>query len=82
MKYHFCSDGCKDIFENEPEKYVQSWLPVHQIFQGNCGGEGLDNVLKYYNLVPGQDNGEYMGSQDQMNWEQWTGRDHKDAPAA
>ncbi|MDP1329374.1 YHS domain-containing protein, partial [Klebsiella pneumoniae] len=36
-RYHFCSDGCKDIFDDEPEKFVQSWLPVHQIFQGNCG---------------------------------------------
>jgi YHS domain-containing protein len=36
MKYHFCSDGCKEIFEHEPEKYVQAWLPVHQIYQGNC----------------------------------------------
>jgi phenol hydroxylase P3 protein len=26
----------QDIFDNEPEKYVQSWLPVHQIYQGNC----------------------------------------------
>ena len=31
-KYHFCSDHCKEIFEHEPEKYVQSWLPVHQIY--------------------------------------------------
>ena len=35
-KYHFCSDHCKKIFEDEPEKYVQAWLPVHQIYQGNC----------------------------------------------
>ena len=33
--YHFCSDGCKEIFEEEPEKYVQSWLPVHQIYRNN-----------------------------------------------
>jgi phenol hydroxylase P3 protein len=37
--YHFCSDGCRDIFLDEPEKYVQAWLPVHQIYQGNCGGD-------------------------------------------
>jgi phenol hydroxylase P3 protein len=30
-KYHFCSDHCQHIFDDEPEKYVQSWLPVHQI---------------------------------------------------
>ncbi len=37
-RYHTCSDGCHDIFEREPEKYVQAWLPVNQILQGNCGG--------------------------------------------
>ena len=41
-KYHFCSDGCKEIFEHEPEKYIQAWLPVHQIYQGNCFPEGTD----------------------------------------
>ena len=37
-RFNFCSDGCKWIFDREPEKYVQAWLPVHQIYQGNCGG--------------------------------------------
>ena len=37
-RFNTCSDGCKWIFEREPEKYVQAWLPVHQIYQGNCGG--------------------------------------------
>ena len=46
--YHFCSDGCKDIFDDEPEKYVQAWLPVHQIFQGNCGGATVPDVLDCY----------------------------------
>src|SRR5574343_855212 len=41
-KYHTCSDGCKHIFDDEPEKYIQSWLPVHQIYQGNCWPEGND----------------------------------------
>jgi len=50
-KYHCCSDGCRDIFVGEPEKYVQAWLPVYQIFQGNCGGrqyppaEVLDGII-------------------------------------
>jgi phenol hydroxylase P3 protein len=38
-KYHFCSDGCKDIFENEPEKYVQAWLPMPQLFQAPAKGD-------------------------------------------
>ena len=88
MKYHFCSDGCKAIFEDEPEKYVQAWLPVHQIYQGNCFPEGADptapgfdplsEVLKYYHLVPGADSGDFNTSPDRLNWERWTGQDLSD----
>lgn len=70
-RYHTCSDGCKDIFDNEPEKYVQAWMPVQQIFQGNCGGTELVDVLKWYGLELGSDNGEYMGSPDHQTWERW-----------
>lgn len=70
-RYHFCSDGCKDIFDNEPEKYIQSWLPVHEIFKGNCGGPDLEDVLKWYHLNPGVDNMDYEGSPDQKLWDQW-----------
>ncbi len=83
MKYHFCSDGCKEIFEHEPEKYSQAWLPVHQIYQGNCFPEGTDPtaegfdplaaVLEYYHLPFGQDNLDFEGSQDQKNFETWRG---------
>jgi phenol hydroxylase P3 protein len=68
--YNFCSDGCKWIFDREPEKYVQAWLPVHQIFQGNCGGPSVPEVLDWYGLQEG-DNGEYVGSKDQQNWASW-----------
>ena len=80
-KYHFCSDHCKGIFDHEPEKYVQAWLPVHQIYQGNCFPEGTDptvegfqplpEVLKYYHINHGRDNLEYEGSEDQRNFEAW-----------
>ncbi|RME65120.1 MAG: YHS domain-containing protein [Alphaproteobacteria bacterium] len=69
--YHFCSDGCKDIFDFEPEKYVQSWLPVHQIYQGHCGGATLPEVLDWYKIEDGADNGDYLGSQDQKMWNAW-----------
>ena len=85
MKYHFCSDGCKDIFEDEPEKMVQAWLPVHQIYQGNCFPEGTDPtvpgfnplaaVMEYYHMVPGADSGDFNTSPDRENWERWTGED-------
>ncbi|KAB7627384.1 aromatic/alkene/methane monooxygenase hydroxylase/oxygenase subunit alpha [Alkalilimnicola sp. S0819] len=72
-RYHFCSDGCKDIFDDEPEKYVQAWLPVHQIYQGNCGGASVPEVLEWYHLVHGQDNLDYRDSQDYANWMRWKG---------
>jgi len=75
MKYHFCSDGCKDVFEGEPEKYVQAWLPVHQIFQGNCGGATVPEVLDWYHLKAGEDNGDFDTSADRRNWDRWTGGD-------
>ncbi len=70
-RYHFCSDGCKDIFDDEPDKFVQAWLPVHQIFQGNCGGADLGDVLKWYHLDHGADNLDYQGSPDQQQWDAW-----------
>ena len=80
-KYHFCSDHCKHIFEHEPEKYVQAWLPVHQIYQGNCFPEGADptapdfdalaEVLKYYHVNHGRDNLDFEGSEDQRNFDAW-----------
>jgi len=73
--FHFCSDGCKWIFDREPEKYVQAWLPVHQIYQGNCGGASVPEVLAWYGLQEG-DAGEYVGSSDQTSWKEW----HADVP--
>jgi phenol hydroxylase P3 protein len=82
-KYHFCSDHCKEIFDFEPEKYIQSWLPVHQIYQGNCFKPGVDPtvpgfdplkaVLDYYNVNVGRDNFDFEGSEDQRNFAAWRG---------
>jgi len=82
-KYHFCSDHCKEIFDNEPEKYVQAWLPVHQIYQGNCFKPGVDPtkegfdpllaVFDYYNFKVGRDNLDFEGSEDQKNFAAWRG---------
>lgn len=80
-KYHTCSDGCKHVFDDEPEKYVQAWLPVHQIYQGNCFNPGVDPsaegfdplaaVLDYYHIVHGRDNLDFEGSEDQRNFDAW-----------
>lgn len=73
-RYHFCSDGCKTIFDDEPEKYVHAWLPVQQIFQGNCGGADVETVLKdYYRLNLGVDNMDFVGSPDDQRWKTWKG---------
>lgn len=80
-KFHTCSDGCKDIFDNEPEKFVQAWLPVHQIFQGNCGGATIPEVLDWYHLKQGADNLDYAGSPEQAMWNDWMiGRRGVDEP--
>ncbi len=82
-KYHFCSDHCKEIFDHEPEKFVQSWLPPQQIYQGNCfkpdvdptkeGFDPLLAVLDYYNINVGRDNFDFEGSEDQKNFAAWRG---------
>ena len=68
--FHTCSDGCKWIFDREPEKYVQAWLPVHQILKGDCGGPTIPDVLAWYGIQTG-DNGEYTGSPDEQFWRAW-----------
>ena len=70
-KYHFCSDGCQSVFENEPEKYVQAWLPMPQLFQDLQGD--LAAWMDWVSLRDGQDNGDYEGSADQQNFRAWRG---------
>ena len=69
-KYHFCSEGCQHIFEDEPEKYVQAWLPMPQLFQAPIGGD-LAAWMDWVSLRNGTDNGDYDGSEDQKNFEAW-----------
>ena len=83
-KYVFCSEHCKEIFEHEPEKYVQAWLPVNQICQGNCFPPDVDpsapdfnpltEVLKFFKFNLGRDNGDFDGSEDQRNFATWRGQ--------
>jgi phenol hydroxylase P3 protein len=83
MKYHFCSGHCKEIFDNESRKYVQAWLPVHQIYQGSCYPEDINpaspgdspvrEVLRHYGVQGGADNGEFLSSPDDRNFTRWRG---------
>ena len=69
-KYHFCSEGCQHIFENEPEKYIEAWLPMQQLFQAPLFGD-LPGWMDWVSLRAGKDNGDYEGSEDQQNFEAW-----------
>ncbi len=81
-RYNFCSDGCQYIFEHEPVKFRRAWLPVHQIYQGNCGAADLPGVLQWYGMQEG-DGGEYLGSIDHQNWLAWHDMaDHGEKAAA
>jgi phenol hydroxylase P3 protein len=72
MKYTFCSDGCKDIFDHEPAKYCQAYIPPQQIYQGNCGGaRDIWEYAAWLHLDTKADTAEYNGSPDQKNWEAW-----------
>ena len=70
-KHQMCSEGCRDIFNREPEKYCQSYIPPQQIYQGNCGGATTLEEYKEWLHISEDDNGEYMGSPDQKMWEEW-----------
>ena len=84
MKFNFCSDGCKDIFVNEPEKFCQSYIPPQQIYQGNAGGaRTLAEYAAWLHCEMGADSGEYYTSTDYANWVKWHGgRDTKPGAAA
>lgn len=69
--YHFCSDGCQEIFENEPEKYIQAWLPMPALFSELGGDVGA--WMNWVNLVPGKDNGDFVGSEDEADFKRWRG---------
>jgi len=74
--YWTCSDGCKHIFDQEPHKYVQAWLPVHSYLNGECGP--LDKLAEYWGTDP-EDTGLYPTSADARNFAAWTGRTLDDA---
>jgi len=79
-KFHTCSDHCKEIFDNEPEKYIQTFISSHQALQGNCEPDGVDvnapdykpgsQMLDYWKLDK-RATGDFNGSDDQANFAKW-----------
>lgn len=69
--YQFCSDGCKDIFDDEPQKYVQANIPVQKILKGEGGGPAPEDVVKWAHFNPDSDTGGYEDSMDAKNWTAW-----------
>ena len=69
-KHQMCSQGCLDIFNREPEKYCQAYIPPQQIYQGNCGGASLEDYRRWLHIKD-EETGEYYGSEDHVMWEQW-----------
>ena len=79
-RFNTCSDGCKWIFDREPEKYVQAWLPVHQIYQGNCGGADRSRGAGVVAACATVDTGEYLTSADKALWDKWHAEASSPAP--
>ena len=67
--YHFCSEGCQDIFEHEPEKYAGAWMPIQGLIRDF--GEDVPGWMEWVNLIPGKDNMSYHGSEDEQNFKAW-----------
>lgn len=82
-QYHFCSDHCQHIFEAEPEKYVLAIIMGHEVFKGKAFPEGTDPTapefnpaaaaLEFWRVRHGIDNGNFVGSEDQKNFDLWRG---------
>jgi len=66
---------------------VQAWVPVHQIYQGSCypddinpaspGDSPVREVLRFYGVNPGEDNGDFSTSPDRSNFAKWRGDKRK-----
>ena len=52
--YHFCSEGCKWCFEQEPERYKGHLSLVDRFLAGQIQPPDLGGALKYMGLSPGE----------------------------
>jgi len=70
-KYVTCSDGCKWIFDREPEKYIQARTPTDRVLQGLAGGPTIPEVVSWFGITEGVENRDYVGSGDHKSWTEW-----------
>lgn len=70
-RYHFCSDGCQQIFANEAEKYVQAWMPMQALFSELEGN--VPAWMDWAGLINEGDNLNFHGSADEKNFNAWRG---------
>jgi toluene monooxygenase system protein A len=52
--YHFCSEGCKWCFEQEPERYEGHLSLIDRFLAGMIQPMDLGGGLKYMSLAPGE----------------------------
>ncbi|CAB3393213.1 MULTISPECIES: YHS domain-containing protein [Kyrpidia] len=64
--YQFCSPGCKTIFLEEPEKYIQFWWPAESYLSGEFGST-LEDMFEYFGFTPEETN-EHYSSRDYYRW--------------
>ncbi|ADG05700.1 YHS domain-containing protein [Kyrpidia tusciae] len=62
----FCSPGCRDIFLEEPEKYMQWWWPAESYLSGEFGPT-LSDMFEYFGFTPEEAN-EHYSSRDYHRW--------------
>jgi phenol hydroxylase P3 protein len=62
-----CSPGCKHIFEQEPEKYLQMWWPAEAYVGGEFGENMPLDLFKYLGFSP-EEAGEHYASADRKRW--------------
>lgn len=52
--YHFCSEACKWVFEQEPDRYKGHMTLVDRFLAGHIQPPDLGGALKYMGLAPGE----------------------------
>jgi phenol/toluene 2-monooxygenase (NADH) P3/A3 len=62
--FNFCSEHCRDIFDHEPEKYLQALRALSKCRPQAARAPGILDL---------HDNGDFEDSQDQKNFDHWHG---------